>query len=198
MRYTASLQACHRSNPLRAKSDSSQVGVSYAAADASGNLQGERYLSCRGASAVSRRAMAGWATGRSWRAPSDGHCRSQFLQTRKDMGGPQAAITTPSSPRLRTQRVSIGIALAQSTRAGCCEHPARLSTPLTWGEKSLTDVSVSRPLWLFDHSNFVTRRARTQQRLVGYSREGVVLRPAQGASTSTSLLHHASGARPRN
>ena len=198
MRHTASLQACHRSNPLRAKSDSSQVGVEYPATDLSGNLQGERYLSCHGASAVSRRAMAGWTTGRSWRAPSDGHWRSQFLQLRKGTGGTYAeTTTTPASPRMRTQ-LSIGIALAQTTTAGCCEHPARLSTPLTWGEKSLTDVSISRPLCRFNQSSFFTRRAQARQRLVGHNREDFAPKPAQGAGTSTSLLHYATGARPRN
>ena len=77
MRYTASFQTCHGSNPLRAKSGSfSGKGnrrirlLTEARKSApcqlsvSGNLQGERYLSCHGASAVRRRVVEDWTIGR--------------------------------------------------------------------------------------------------------------------------------------
>jgi hypothetical protein len=197
MRYTASLQACHRSSPLREKSGSSQVRDSSPATGMSGNLRGERYLSCYGASAVRRRAMGGWTTGRSCMAPLDGHWRSQPLNGARH-SRTNTETTAPASFRTRMQPTIVGIKLAQTTRAGCCEHPAQLSTPLTWGEKSLTNVNLSRPHCLFNHSYFFARRARARQRLVTHNRTPFRYGAPQSIGAASSLLDHASGARPRN
>jgi len=50
--------ARHRSNPLREKSGFSRAAALNPAAGESGDLLGERHLSCHGASAVRRRAVA--------------------------------------------------------------------------------------------------------------------------------------------
>lgn len=194
MRYSASLQACHRSNPLREKSGSSQAADINPATGLSGNLLGEPLPVVGMRSAVRRRAMAGWTTGRSCMAPPDGHWRSQSpnleRHSRTNAGG-----TAPASRRARSQRISVGITLAQTTRAGCCEHPAQLSTPLTWGEKGLTNVNLSRLLCLFNHSTFFTRRARGQQQLAEHNQD-FALEPEQGDGTATSLFRSRFGRAP--
>jgi hypothetical protein len=209
MSYTASFQACHRSSPLREKS-----GPFSGQGNRRIRLLTEARKSapcdwvCRGTYRGSRCQLA--VSGRQyavelWRVGQlEGAARLRQMATggasflnRGKHRRTDARTTTSSSLRLRTQRVSVGIALAQTTRAGCCEHPARLSTPLTWGEKSLTNANLSRPRRLFNHSRFFARSARAQQQLVGHNREDFAPEPALGAGTTTSLLDHASGARPK-
>ena len=165
MRYPASLQTCHGSNPLRAKSGPSQAADMNLATGVSGNLLGERYPSCQGASAIRRRVVASWTTGGSCMVPPDGHRRSQSLN-RERHPRTNGEGTQSAGYCARTQRINVGMTLAQATRAGCCEHPAPLSTPLTRGEKSLTNANLSRPLRLFNGFCIYARLRATRERLI--------------------------------
>ena len=192
MRHPASFQARDRSNPLREKSGSSLARDLYPATGMSGNLQGERYLGCQDASAVCRRAIAGWTTGRSCEAPSDGHWRSHPLNPGKHRRTDVTTTTSTNTPQ-RMQRMCIGITLAQSTSARCCENIAWLYTTFTTAEWSLTNVNLTRPFRLFDHFCFCSRLAPRERALAASQ----CRRAPQSRNPATSLLDQASGKRPK-
>ena len=114
---------------------------------------------------------------------------------------PRARTARPAL-RLITSRIIVGIRLAQTTKAGCCENPARLSTPLTWREESLTNANVPRrPHCPFKHSSsYFWARPCTSRSIVNRDTKRKAPRtfPPEEPRSAKSLLVQSLGRHPKN
>ena len=142
MCYTASHQACHRSNPLREKSGPSRSGIRTDQGNA-GEPTGGALPSLSGCvGSLRRRAMGGWTTERSCPVPPAGPRRNHSLATT----GPECRhlstdITNAGEYEAGDHSKLMECSLQQQKRPGVASTRPRLSTSFTRGEKSLINAT---------------------------------------------------------